>query len=87
MAKSFLKKLNLKPYSNSICSEKLDTLVWQTRWSHLCDFGFLLDFLLSWSLDAFWLLFLLQNTMNLQIFKFSFLVGFALKLPKLDVLE
>jgi hypothetical protein len=33
--------------------EKLDNLIWQTGWSGFCDFDFLLDFLLSWSLDAF----------------------------------
>jgi hypothetical protein len=33
--------------------EKLDSPVWQTGWSSFCDFGILLDFLLSCSLDAF----------------------------------
>jgi hypothetical protein len=27
--------------------EKLDSPVWQTGWSDFCDFGFLLDFLVS----------------------------------------
>jgi hypothetical protein len=30
---------------------------------------------------------LLQNTLDLQIFEFSSFLGFALKLPKSDVLE
>jgi hypothetical protein len=47
----------------------------------------LLDFLLSWSLDAFYPFFLLQNTLNLQIIKFSFLFGFAMKLSKPDSLK
>jgi hypothetical protein len=33
--------------------EKPDSPVWQTGWSSFCDSDFLLDFLLSWSLDAF----------------------------------
>jgi hypothetical protein len=46
MTKSFLNKLNLEPSSDFIYSEK-------TEWSDFCDFDFLLDFLLSWSLDTF----------------------------------
>jgi hypothetical protein len=49
MTKNFLNKLNLKPYSYSICSRK-------NGWSDFYDFGFWLDFLLSWSLDAFYAL-------------------------------
>jgi hypothetical protein len=33
--------------------EKPVSLVWQIGWSSFCNFCFLLDFLLSWSLDAF----------------------------------
>jgi hypothetical protein len=82
--KSFLKKLDFKPYLESICSGKTGTPVWQIGWSSFCDFGFLLDFLLSLSPDAFQPLFLLQNTSDLQIFEFSSFLGFALKLLKPD---
>jgi hypothetical protein len=46
MTKSFPNNQNLKPYSDTILSVK-------TRLSGFCDFGFLLDFLLSQPLDAF----------------------------------
>jgi hypothetical protein len=45
-SKSFLTKRNFKPYSEFILSVK-------TGLSDFCEFGFLLDFILSWSLDAF----------------------------------
>jgi hypothetical protein len=42
-----------KPIRTLANLEKLDSLVWQTGWSSsFYDFDFLLDFLLSWSLDA-----------------------------------
>jgi hypothetical protein len=44
-----------------------------------CMICFYLDHLMSFSP-----LFLLQNTLDLQIFEFSSFLGFALKLPKLD---
>jgi hypothetical protein len=64
---------------------KPDTPVWQTGWFDFCDFGFLLFYL--GSLMHFSPFFLLQNTLDLQIFKFSFFLGFALKLSKPDVLK
>jgi hypothetical protein len=51
--KSFLNKQNFKLYSESILSVKLDPPEWETGLSGFYDFGFLLDFLLSSSLDAF----------------------------------
>jgi hypothetical protein len=38
--KSFLNKLNLKPYSYSICYGKPDTPVLKIGQSDFCDFGF-----------------------------------------------
>jgi hypothetical protein len=66
---------------------KPDSPVWQTGLSGFCDFGFLLAFLLSWSLDAIQSIFLLQSTLDRQIFKFSSILDFAMKLPKPDVPE
>jgi hypothetical protein len=53
MNKFFLNKLNLKPYSDFIYFEKLDTSVSKTGQSNFCDFGFWLEFLPSWFLDTF----------------------------------
>jgi hypothetical protein len=59
MIKSFLNKLNLKPYSDSMENRRLwypkpdVSILTKTGWSGFYDFGYLLDFLLSWSLDAF----------------------------------
>jgi hypothetical protein len=53
VTKSFLNKLNRKPNLNSICSGKIGYFGLTNRMVRFCDFGFLLDFLLSWSLDSF----------------------------------
>jgi hypothetical protein len=53
MTKSFLNKQNLKPYSDSISSEKTRYSGLVNRMVRFYDFDFLLDFLPSWSLDAF----------------------------------
>jgi hypothetical protein len=50
------------------------------------DFSFLLDFLKSWPL-SFSPFSLLQNTLDLQIFEFSFFLGFALNLTKSNIPE
>jgi hypothetical protein len=79
MTKPFLNKLNLKPYSDSICSLKIGYSGIQNR-----IVRFLWLWLLSWFsyILVLWCLlapFLLQNTLDFQIFKFSSLLGFTLK--------
>jgi hypothetical protein len=44
---------SLKPTRTLSYLKKPNSPIWQTGWYGFCDFGFLLDFLLSWSLDAF----------------------------------
>jgi hypothetical protein len=87
MTKSFLNKLNLKPYLDSICSGKIGYSSIQNRIVRFYDFSLLLDFLLSWSLDAFYPFSMLQNILDLQILKCSSCHVLVLKLQKLDNLE
>jgi hypothetical protein len=50
----FLKQMKYtKPTRTLSNLEKPDSPVWQTGWSSFCEFSFLIDFLLSWSLGAF----------------------------------
>jgi hypothetical protein len=87
MTKSFPKKQSFKPYSKSTLSVKIRPPEWETELSGFCDFGFLPDFIPSWSLGAFLPLFLLQNTLDLEISQFSSCPIHVLKLPKLDCPE